>query len=45
MITYYIVWDNDWDNEPLLFTSAAQALDFYLEDRIDRRINKVVVRV
>jgi hypothetical protein len=45
MITYYLVWDNDWDIEPLLFTSAEEALEYYLIDRIDRRINKVVVRV
>ena len=41
----YVVWDNDWDIEPLLFLSADDALEYYLVDKIDRRINKVEVSV
>ena len=41
----YVVWDTNGEDDPVLFTSPDDALDFYLVDKDYRKISKVEVSV
>jgi hypothetical protein len=40
-MTIYLVWDTDGEDDPVVFTSADDALEYYLVDRDFRRIKKI----
>jgi hypothetical protein len=40
-MTVYVVWDTHGADDPVVFTSADDALDYYLADKDYRKISKV----
>tara|TARA_R110000822_G_scaffold291650_1_gene413596 strand:+ start:556 stop:690 length:135 start_codon:yes stop_codon:yes gene_type:complete len=44
-MTIYLVWDTDGDDDPVVFTSAEDALEYYLTDTDYRRVKRVELPV
>jgi hypothetical protein len=44
-MTVYVVWDTHGSDDPVVFTSADDALEYYLADKDYRKINKVELSI